>query len=102
MTISFEEKVYGITGEELDQILSAEYTTIESERDEVPSFLDSLTVLEAELAGGIDRYGEEQISVSAEGQMIDFSAFTYGAHNFGGDAAQSASLISNNYFWRNR
>jgi len=87
MTISFEEKVYGITGEELDQILSAEYTTIESERDEVPSFLDSLTVLEAELAGGIDRYGEEQISVRAEGQMIDFSAFTYGAHNFGGDAA---------------
>ena len=87
MTISFEEKVYGITGEEIEKIIAADYTTIESERDEVSSFLDSLTVLEAELGGGIDRHGEEQISVSAEGQMIDFSAFTYGAHNFGGDAA---------------
>ena len=85
MTISFEEKVYGITGEELDQILSAEYTTIEYEKDEVPSFLDSITDLEAQLAGGIDFHGEEHDR--SEAIILNFTPMAYESHNFGGDAA---------------
>ena len=83
MTISFEEKVYGITGEELDQILSAEYTTIEYEKDEVPSFLDSITDLESELVQGFDHHEYER----SEAMILNFTPMTYESHNFGGDAA---------------
>jgi hypothetical protein len=82
MTISFEEKVYGITGEELEKIFAAEYTTVEPEIDEVPSFLDSITDLEAELVQGFDLHHDR-----SEATILSFSPVIYEAHNFGGDAA---------------